>query len=778
MTDLADPTTLPLPKVFEVYMQLANYPILADRIRRRMREEVFARGVIARESFEQEVEDKAIQSQLREGITHPYQEETSETWERRKQLVREQLTDFYFAYNLPHRLLTDLIQAEVGRFEGDELAMDFNPELAPWDVLFDRGKQYESLPAEEQAKVTHHLQEIKVVLIKAMISDQLGFVGIAREFFSIADLDGIRRRRIGRGKIGGKAAGLMLAWKILHSAPGFIQTGLPSHLAMPESYFVGADVFYDFLELNGLLPELNQKYKTPEQIIRDYDALPQSFAEGRFPERVVAQFERMLDHVGNAPLIVRSSSLLEDNVTTSFAGKYESIFCPNQGTREENLSDLMWAISQVYASVFSPDALLYRRKMGLVDYDERMAVILQKVEGAEYKRYFFPTLAGVGFSRNPFLWTPRLKREEGFVRVVAGLGTRAVDRVPDDYPRMIGLSHPGLRPAQGARQIQHYSQHFMDVVDLEANTVRTVSVKHAFDDKFPWLRLLASKIVDGELHEIGSSVQPVAPNELVLTLDGLVAKTGFVALMKQVLKTLEAAYACPVDVEFTLELRGTIRKPEIVFHILQCRPQSSQEQGQYIEVPANVPEADVLFAANTLIPNGIVERIRYVVYVDPDLYARLSPPSEKLEIARTIGRLNRALQDERFILVGPGRWGSSNLDLGVKVTYADVFNTKMLVELGYSQNGGLPEVSYGTHFFQDLVEARIFPLAVFPEQPECAFDRRFFLEAPNLLGTLLPGAAAAEGVLKVVDVPAVRGGKLLEVVMSSDQSTALFASHP
>jgi hypothetical protein len=313
----------------------------------------------------------------------------------------------------------------------------------------------------------------------------------------------------------------------------------------------------------------------------------------------------------------------------------------------------------------------------------------------------------------------------------------------------------------------------MDVVDLDANTVRTVSVKSVFDGDFPGLRLLASRIVDGELHEITSAVQPVSPNELVLTLDGLVAKTGFVALMKQVLKTLETAYGCPVDVEFTLELRGTTRKPELVFHVLQCRPQSSQEQGQYIEVPTAIPQEDVLFTANTLIPNGVVERIRYIAYVDPDLYARLSPPSEKLEIARAIGRLNRVLNDERFILIGPGRWGSSNVDLGVKITYADVFNTKMLVELGYSHGGGLPEVSYGTHFFQDLVEARIFPLAIFPDQPECGFDRRFLAEAPNVLGALLPGEAAVEGVLKVVDVPAARSGKLLEVVMSSDQSKAL-----
>ena len=243
--------------------------------------------------------------------------------------------------------------------------------------------------------------------------------------------------------------------------------------------------------------------------------------------------------------------------------------------------------------------------------------------------------------------------------------------------------------------------------------------------------------------------------------------------MKLVLRTLESAYRVPVDVEFTLELRGSARTPELILHLLQCRPQSSHEQGQRVEIPTQVHEPDVLFTANNLIPNGVVERLRYIVYVDPHQYSRLAPPSEKLEVARAVGRLNRALEGERFILVGPGRWGSSNLDLGVKVTYADVFNTKMMVELGYDHGSGAPEVSYGTHFFQDLVEARIFPLAVFPEQADNTFNRRFLAEAANKLAERSPADAALEGVIKVIDVAEARGGQLLEVVMSGDQEQAL-----
>ena len=771
--EIEEQTTPPLPKVFEIYLQLANYPILSDRIRRRMRDELFTRGVIAREVFEQEVEIKAKLSQQREGLDDPYHQETSAVWERRKQRVRNQLTDFYFAYNLPHRLLNDIIQGEIGQEDKDKLTMSFNPELAPWDVLFAKGKEYESLPPAEREQYHHHLEEIRAVLIKAMISDQLGFVGIARNFFSVADLEAIRQHRIGRGKIGGKAAGLMLAWNILQDAQLGVGSEMAARLAVPESFFLGADVFYDFLELNNLLDHVNQKYKPIEQIIADYERMPERFAQGRFPQGTVADLSNLLAQVGHAPLIVRSSSLLEDNVNTSFAGKYDSIFCPNQSTPEENLADLLWAISQVYASALNPDALLYRRQMGLIDYDERMAIIIQRVAGQQYKQYFFPTLAGVGFSRNPFLWTPRLRPEEGFARIVTGLGTRAVDRVPDDYPRMIGLSHPMLRPAQTPRQIAYYSQHQMDVVDLETNELRTVPVQQVIDAGFRWQRLLASRFADGVIQPIATTATEVLPNEMVLTLDGLLERTDFVFMIKRVLATLEAAYNCPVDMEFAVEFRGTPRKPEPILHILQCRPQSSSEQGARIELPTDVRKEDILFTADYLVPNGRVERIRYIIYVDPSQYARLTPPSEKLEIARAIGRLNQALKGQRFIMLGPGRWGSADMDLGVRVTYADVFNTKMLIELGYSQAGSMPEVSYGTHFFQDLVEARIYPLAVFPDQDGTVFDKRFLVEAPNLLTELLPNQAASEGVLKVIDVPAVRNDQLLEVLMSSEQGQAL-----
>jgi hypothetical protein len=790
-----------MPKVLALYLKIAQYPILARRIRERMRQEIFSRGIISPQVFEEEVRDKAVLSQKREGLFDPLVQEAPEIWEGRIEWIRAHLTDFYFAYNLPHELFEDIVQDIIAERapQPDDVILPFNPEIAPWDLLFAQGEEFESYPPEKRAKVQHHLQEIIVVLIKAMISDQLSFVGIAKEWFTITDLKEIRRRRIGRGKIGGKAAGLMLAWKILQQddaptvggvfdAEGELPAlsvvegmDIKSHLSIPESYFIGADVFYGFLSLNRLHDTLNQKYKTREQVEADYPAIREAYIGGRFPEDIVYNLKELLKEVGDAPLIVRSSSLLEDNFGTSFAGKYDSFFCPNQGTPEENLEALTLAISKVYASVPSPVPILYRQHMGLVDYDERMAVLVQKVQGTQCCNFFFPALAGVGFSLNPFRWNPRIRQEDGFLRVVWGLGTRAVDRVANDYPRMVALSHPQLRPEGGAQEIKRYSQHFIDLIDLADNQLKTLPISEVFHHfavqavDYPSVRFLASVDKGDYLQPMFSvgGVSDADPRKLVLTFDPLLKQTTLVPLMKAILKKLERRYGWPVDIEFTVDIGSEYPQPSLRVHLVQCRPQSSHESDWRIQIPTTIPEENILFSANKLVPHGLVPQIRYVVYVDPEKYDRIPDPTTKLQLARVIGHINRRLEGQRFILMGPGRWGSSNIDLGLKVTYADIHNTSVLAEIALARGDGTPELSYGTHFFQNLVEARIYPLPLYPHQDDCVFDTAFFQESPNVLKDLLPSDGKYAQYIRVIDLPAVTDGRYLEVVMDSEKGKAL-----
>lgn len=750
------------PKVLTLLLELYEYPILAPQIRERMREELFRRGVISKEAFEAEVRQKAIQSQEREGLRDPENQEPPDVWMNRLRITRDNLTDFYFAYNLPHELFENLVRETLAqRGQADEVMLTFHPELAPWDMLFSQGEAFEALPESQRAAVEHHLQEIKVVLIKSMISDHLQYVGIAKEWFSIGDLKAILKRRIGRGKIGGKSAGLELARRIL------AQTADPDILARvryPRSWYLAADVFYRFTQFNELIEYANQKYKSEEEIRSEYPAIRARFEQGRFPEEYIEPLRMVLAELRSTPVIVRSSSLLEDSFGYSFAGKYESIFCANQGDPKQNLRDLLKAIADVYSGIYSPDVLLYRREMGLLDYDERMAVLIQEVPGQAHNSYYFPDAAGVAFSRNQYRWSPVIDREAGFMRLVWGLGTRAVDQVGSDHPRLVALSHPELRPDLDPQRIRRYSQRYVDLIDYQQG-MRTLSVEQVLSGDSPHLRWLAQRYADETLHDLVSRPVGVQAEQLVLTFDGLLRKSDLAPNMTHLLQELERAYQRPVDVEFLALLGSDPAHP--VLYLLQCRPQSQLEQEQ-VELPHNVPQKHRLFVSRRLIPDGRVSDIRYLIFISPFEVPHQFDSGLRAELARLVGRLNTRLADERFILMGPGRWGSQNPELGIPVGYADIYHALALVEV--VPDSQAPEPSYGTHFFQDLVEAGIYPLAVALGENGDEFNREFFESSPNQLAELLPEDGEWARLVRVIRLPEAQRA---ELVMNGEAGKAI-----
>ncbi len=765
-----------LHEAYGIQLKLAQYPILGRRIRDLMRQELFAKGIITLEALENEVREKAILSQYREGLRDPFAEEPEYIWNERMAIIRDQLTDFYFANNLPPDRLEDIIQMVLSNRvnpQDQNLILTFNPELAPLDLLFAQGAEFEALPPEEQSEVRHHLREIIVVLIKSMLSDQLEFVGIAKSLFTIRDLIEIRRRCIGRGKIGGKAAGMLLARKILQTEDPEDACAVHKCVEIPDSYFIGADVFYDFQIINGFSRYMNQKYRSREEIEQDYPAIREAYMEGHFPGEIIYSLRRMLERVGKVPLVVRSSSLLEVHFGAALAGKYESVFCPNQGSLDENLNALMRAIAAVYASTVSPNALLYRQHMGLVDYDERMAILIQKAQGVRYGDYFFPTVAGVGYSRNPFRWDPKIRREEGFLRLVCGFGTRAVQRVSNDYPRIVALSHPQLRPYVGASSTRKYSQHFVDVADLPENVIKTLPVRDVLGGDFPALRYLASLDRGQYFAPIIARLPSGETKDVVLTFEQLTRDRNFVQLMKTILEKLERYHKWPVDIEFTLDIKPKYPHAEYKVHLLQCRPMVSVKQRRNIEIPEDIPESALILRTSKLVPQGVVSGVRYIVYVDPMQYNHAPTYEIKFEISHIVGKLNKLLEEATYILIGPGRWGSSDVDLGVKVTYADIYNTKVLVEVPLTRAGDIAEPSYGTHFFQDLVEAGILPLPVTPGENGDMLNTDFLDSAPNLLTDFLPEAGEYTTYVRVIDVPAFANGRHMEVIMNDDQELAV-----
>ncbi|NOH01123.1 MAG: hypothetical protein HND47_03680 [Chloroflexi bacterium] len=755
----------------KILLALSQYPILSRRIRHYMRKALFARGIITKSAFDAEARQKAIESQAREGLHNPYEEERSDVWEERLLRVRDSLTDFYFAYNLPYSEFENIVRrmlAERGRAEADLEFIWFNPELAPQDMLFEQAEMIEAMPPREREKYEARLQELKAVLIRTMISDQLKYIKIARQWFKVEDLRDIRMRKIGGGKIGGKAAGMLLAMRVLReTAPPEIR----DRFRLPVSYYLGSDVFYNFLTFNELVHWNDQKYKTEDQMRADYPKLCRDFSRGQFPAEIIENLDHVLMGVRDRPLIVRSSSLLEDNFGTSFAGKYESVFLPNRGGHDQRLSALTQAISKIYASVLHPDALMYRHHKDLADYDERIGILIQIVEGEPFGQYYFPHAAGVAFSRNLYRWSPQIKQDEGFLRLVWGLGTRAVDMLADDYPRLVALSHPRVHSSSDVRTIKRYSQQYVDAIDLEGNAFVTVPVRGILDADYAPLRYIAQVEDEGSLTPIRSRLAPL--EKMVITFDGLLARTPFTASMRAALSLLETHYGSPVDTEFTVRITNPDDQPDVEITLLQCRPQSHIQEANDVQIPVDLHEENIIFSSHTMVPHGAVEGIRYVLFVPSEGYFRLESQDERAQLERAIGQLNSALKDETFIAVGPGRWGTSTPDLGVHVAYSDIYNARALVELAGAEVGASPEPSFGTHFFQDLMEANIYPLAVFLDDANTVFKRDFFYGAPNRLAEFIrvenPRVSAA---LKLIAVQDYRPGMHMNLLMDANKSRA------
>lgn len=539
-------TTTP---TIDVYIKLAQYPILCDRIRMRMREELFRRGIVDKMDFEQEVKTLAIESQRREGLNNPTVQEDENAWQRRLETIRDLHTDNYFANNLGSTLLEQLIDEVLNNQDKAPKAIEltFNPEIAPWAMLFEQGSIYDALPPPDKEKVKHHLEEIKVVLIKRLLSDHLPFIRLAKQVFTIKDLNWIYERLIGGGKIGGKAGGMLLAWHILERANHDFGPHIGKQVTIPDTYFIGSEIIYEFLLQNKLERFVNQKYLSLEEMREQYPEIVACCLAGKIPNYIMEQLRDVLNRLNGRPFVVRSSSLLEDHIDYAFAGKYASVFCPNQGSPAENFEALLDGIRRVFASTFNPEAMIERQEHGLIDYDERMAVMIQPLIGHRYGRYFLPTLVGAGLSQNPWFGSNDSRAKDGCLRLTLGLDERVSLPLEEGQACLISLSTPDYLNGS-----QALIQKNVKVVDLEANDFKVLPISEILREDYPYGRFL----LDSQTHQ--------------LTYDHLINDEKFVRLMRTALTRLEKSYDVPVQFEFALEIIPTPGGPDYKLYVLQC----------------------------------------------------------------------------------------------------------------------------------------------------------------------------------------------------------------
>jgi hypothetical protein len=635
------------------------------------------------------------------------------------------------------------------------------------DVL----ERFMSMPRGESYLSPEEFVNIRVGLIRRFLSGNLRYINIAKHYIKVIDFHDIVKRVVGPakgdGKLGGKSAGLILARRIIEKEK---QTHPElKDIVVPRSWYISSDTIREFIHYNTLEETTSIKYMETEQIKAGYTYLQQLFKNSCFPPEIIGKVEMVLERIGDKPIIVRSSSLLEDSFEAAFSGKYKSLFLANTGTMKERLTALLDAVAEIFASIFGPDPIEYRKERGLLDFQEEMGILIQEVVGTRVGDYFFPTFAGVAFSHNEFRWSPRIEKEDGVLRIVAGLGTRAVDRVGDDYPFMASPGKPGLKVNVDQHDVIRYSQQKIDVLNLETNEFETISVDdlfktHALD--IPGLNQVVSIYKHGNLTPPVGVLWDSEEEDLVVTFQNLTNNTNFCKQMHAILNILSKAFDAPVDVEFASDGKN--------LYILQCRPQTRSKQEMKVEIPAGIKKKNVLFRVNRYITTGYLPDIRHLVFVDPDGYNALASIEEMKQTASAVSKLNKVLEKKSFILIGPGRWGSrGDIKLGVQVAYSDINNTAMLVELAYARDGYVPELSFGTHFFQDLVEADIKYLPVYPDEKDNHFNRDFFHSAENRLSELLPELASMETVIKVVSLPHPQLGSRFTVIMDSDNQDGI-----
>ena len=611
---------------------------------------------------------------------------------------------------------------------------------------------------------------LRVAMIRRILTDQSDYIDIAKRFVDVNSFNELLNKIISpvgsHGKLGGKSAGLFLANQMIKKyTPEFESF---AEVKIPKTWYITSDGLLNFMDYNNLEEVMEQKYKDIGQIRQEYPYVIQLFKSSTFPPAIIKGLLMALDDFGSVPLIIRSSSLLEDRIGMAFAGKYKSLFIANQGTREERLVALMDAIAEIYASVFGPDPIDYRAENDLLDYHEEMGIMIQQVVGTQVGHYYLPAFAGVAFSQNEFRWSPRIKRKDGLIRLVPGLGTRAVDRISNDYPILIAPGQPQLKVNVTVDEIIKYSPKYLDVINFQSGEFETVELEELkqFGKEYPMIHQVVSRMKQDFLQLANPLTIDFQKDFLVVTFEGLVNRTKFVQQTKDMLEVLSKEYNNPVDIEFAHDGSN--------LYLLQCRTQSAGIEYKAAVIPSNVPIEKTLFSANKYISNGIVTDITHIVYVDPKKYSEVSDYESLKEIGKSVGRLNKILPKHQFILMGPGRWGSrGDIKLGVSVTYSEINNTSMLIEIARKTNEYTPDLSFGTHFFQDLVESNIRYLPLYPDDYGIIFNFKFLEESENLLTSFLPDMEKLKDVIRVIDVPASAGGQVLNVLMNGDSNKAL-----
>lgn len=496
--------------------------------------------------------------------------------------------------------------------------------------------------------------------------------------------------RIGEGSLGGKGRGLAFIDNMVKHHPEFEEFE-NARVAIPKTVVLCTDVFDEFMETNNL-------YQVALSDVDD-DTILKYFLKAKLPERLIEDFFTFFDVV-KSPIAIRSSSLLEDSHYQPFAGIYATYMIPYLDDKYEMLRMMSDAVKGVYASVYYRDSKSYMQATSNVIDQEKMAVILQEVVGNQYGDRYYPSMSGVARSLNYYPIGDE-KPEEGVVNIALGLGKYIVDggmtlRFSPHHPHQV-LQTSELKLALKETQTSFYA------LDLQ-----NIGTDFSMDDGFNLLKLPVKEAdTDGSLRYIASTYDPV--NEVVrdgiypggrklITFANILQHDVFplADILKLAMKYGEGEMRRPVEIEFAATMSTEMDKAG-TFYLLQIRPIVDTKETIDEDLHTIKDEKVVLRSENAL-GHGVMNDIFDIVYVKTDNYSA----ANNAEIAQEIERLNQEFLDnnQNYILVGPGRWGSSDSWLGIPVKWPHISAARVIVEAGLTDYRVDP--SQGTHFFQNL----------------------------------------------------------------------------
>ena len=569
-----------------------------------------------------------------------------------------------------------------------------------WDRFFNRV----SLLYDSGAGIENECSE----MCNIMMTRDDKMRDMVKKHFTPEDYFRTRSHMVGTGMIGGKACGMLLARAIIRND----EPDLDEYLEPHDSFFIGSDMYYTYIVDNNFW-DLRIRQRTEEEYFELAEEFASKLKNGTFSEEMRVQFRNILEYYGQDPYIVRSSSILEDGFGNAFAGKYDSVFCANRGTIEERLGEFETAVKTVYASTMSLSALDYRKRRGLDKKDEQMALLIQRVSGSYYGSYYMPCAAGVGYSYSPYKFMEEMDPSAGMLRLVMGLGTSAVDRTEGSYPRLVSLDRPEATTSTTVALRHQYSQRNLEIVDASEHRLKRIRIEE-MEPRLPayLIDTLLERDYDAEfrLRERGWK-----RFVRFISCSGLVKNKTLMEQMKTMMQTIQSEYGSPVDIEYTMNLS---ENGDYTINLLQCRPLQVFKDEGAVAIPEGYPQERVILeSCRATMGLSRSADIDTVVYVDPIAYYHL-PYAEKPSVAKLIGQINWTYRDQgrHMMLMVPGRIGTSSPELGVPVRFSDLSEFEAVCEIQEKGAGYNPELSYGSHIFQDLVESEILYTAVFTDE--------------------------------------------------------------